>query len=95
MKYEEIKKLVQFNEYNGYESKLYMPNEIFADLKANIKNTPHIAFAYSYIYLVTWMYRYTKHIVGQEVISNSTIKEILGYSAVTRTINYLIKKISY
>ncbi|MBU8877945.1 hypothetical protein BGM26_02920 [Bacillus sp. FJAT-29790] len=90
MKYEEIAKLLQYNK--EYESKLFMPNEIFKDLKANIKNTPHIAFAYSYIYLVTWLCRYTKYIGSNESLSNPKIKEILGYNPRTQTLNYLIKK---
>lgn len=89
MKYEEINKLVQFNE--EYESNLFMPNEIFKDLKANIKGVPHIAFAYSYIYLSTWLYRYAKH-VNVGTFDNAKIKEVLGYKPNTRTINFLIKK---
>ncbi|MFC0235652.1 hypothetical protein [Fictibacillus phosphorivorans] len=92
MKYEEIRKLLQYNDYNGMESKLFMPNELFEDLKNNIKNTPHIAFAYTYIYLVTWLYRHSKHTVIKGGVSNSTIKEILGYNPETRTVNYLITK---
>lgn len=69
-----------------------MPNEIFDDLNAAIKNTPHIAFAYSYIYLITWIYRYSKHTVINNGIGNSTIKKILGYKPETRTVNYLITK---
>lgn len=92
MKYEEIYQLLQYNDYKGYESNIFMPNEIFEDLKANIKNTPHIAFAYSYMYLVTWLYRYTKHISRDCLIDNNVIKQILGYSAGTRSIDFLIKK---
>ncbi|MFV2046876.1 hypothetical protein CJ195_21860 [Bacillus sp. UMB0899] len=91
MKYEEIYELLQYNNHKGYESNVYMPNEIFEDLQNYIKNTPHIAFAYSYYYLITWLYRYCKFSLNNG-ISNSTIKEILGYSADTRSINYLIKK---
>nr|BDD43633.1 hypothetical protein 2 [Bacillaceae bacterium] len=88
MEYKEIEQLLQ---YSNYESKLFMPNEVFDDLKLNIKNTPHIAFAYTYLYLNTWLYRYTKH-TEQGGISNSVIKEILGYKPETRTVNYLITK---
>lgn len=88
--YEELSKLLKYND--ELESKLYMPNEIFEDLINNVKNTPHIAFAYTYIYLITWLYRYCKYYGGNDVISNSSIKSFLGYSPDTRTINYLIKK---
>ncbi|MCM3719173.1 hypothetical protein [Fictibacillus phosphorivorans] len=122
MNYEEISKLLQYNEYKGSESKIFMPNEIFEDLIKSLNeelpqkeqskveyiteknkvrkkrglnkgvSTNHIAFAYSYIYLVTWLYRYTKYTVLKSGISNSTIKEILGYKPETRTVNYLIIK---
>ncbi|WP_338656277.1 hypothetical protein V6B14_08535 [Sporosarcina psychrophila] len=90
MKYEEISNLIQFKE--NFESNLFMPNEIFEDLKANIKNTPHIAFAYSYIYLCTFNYRYAKHFSKGEIIDNAKAKELLGYDPKNRTLNYLIKK---
>lgn len=89
MKYEEISRLVDFNE--EFQSSNFMVNEVFDDLKANIKNAPHIAFAYSHLYLSTWLYRYSKHFnVG--VFDNAKIKEILGYDPNNRTMNYLIKK---
>jgi hypothetical protein len=92
MNYEELNKLFQYNDYEGAERNIYMPNEIFEDLQNNIKNTPHIAFAYTYTYLVTWLYRYCKYTVAKGGISNSKIKEILGYAPDTRSVNYLIVK---
>ncbi|MBE1557030.1 hypothetical protein [Sporosarcina limicola] len=89
MRIEEISNLLQFNE--EYENKVYMPNEIFTDLQKHIKNTPHIAFSYSYIYLSHWLYRYVKH-VNVGVFDVGTIKQILGYAPTNQTLNYLIKK---
>ena len=89
MKFEEIKELLQ---YTDGESKIYMPNEIFEDLKSVIKNSPHLAFAYSYIYLVHWLYRYTKYTSSKSIITNEHIKEILGYNSKTKGLDYLIKK---
>lgn len=89
MTYEEIRDLVKFDEHN--ESKNYMVNEIFDDLKENIANASHIAFSYSYIYLCTWLYRYTKHF-NVNTFDNAKIKEILGYDSNNRTLNFLIKK---
>lgn len=90
MNYDKLSTFLDFNE--EHESKLYMPNEIFEDLISKVKNTPHIAFTYAYIYLITWLYRYCKYKGGSDVLSNTAIKKILGYSAGTRTINYIIKK---
>jgi hypothetical protein len=94
LKREELIKLLQFDEDTGYESKLFMPNEMFEDLIKNskIKNPPHIAFSYSYIYLSTWLYRYSKHLSKEGLIINSMIKEILGYNKGFKGLDYLIKK---
>jgi hypothetical protein len=89
MTYSEICKLINFN---PKESKLFMPNEIFEELKVNITKTPHVAFAYTYIYFVTWLYRYAKYFNVNEVIDNKKIKEVLGYNSKTQTLDYLIKK---
>ena len=77
MTYAEIEQLLQFNDY---ESKIFMPNEIFGDLQKNIDNASHIAFAYSYIYFVTWLYRYAKYGMVNELIDQKFIKRILGYN---------------
>lgn len=89
MKYEEICQLLK---YNDREDRVYMPNEVFDDLKENISKASHIGFSYSYIYLVTWLYRYTKYFNVEEVLNNNKIKEILGYNPKQQTINYLIKR---
>lgn len=75
--------------YNDLESKLYIPNEIFDDLSI-IDNGSHRAFAYSYYYLINYLYRNTKY--GQLIITTNDIKEILGYSKNTNELNYIFKK---
>lgn len=89
MNFDEIKTLIQFNDK---ESKVFMPNEIFTDLIGAIKNSPHIGFAYSYIYLVTWLYRYAKHMSNEGFLDNGKIKKILGYNANTKGLDYLTKR---
>lgn len=88
MNYNDLSKL--FN-YSSKESRLFMPNEIFDDLKDSIRSSPHIAFAYSYVYLCTWLYRHAKHF-NTGVFDNKKIKEILGYSSKNQSLDYLIKK---
>lgn len=90
MNYREISNLVEFNE--KYESKNFIVNEVFEDLKSNISSASHIAFSYSYLYLVQWLYRQAKYFNVKETIDNSKLKEILGYDKNNRTVNYLIKK---
>lgn len=87
MKFEEIKDLVKFEEQ---ESKLFLPNEIFGDLKANMKKSIHIPVAYSYYYLVSWLYRHAKY--GNILIDNKIIKEVLGYHRDQKDLDYIMKK---
>lgn len=76
------------------ESKLALPNELYSTMlqwkedkkiKAN-----HIPFAWSYLYLQTYLYRYAKY--EEYVPSTSNIKQMLGYGAEYSAIDYIIKK---
>ncbi|KZZ85642.1 hypothetical protein [Bacillus sp. SJS] len=88
MTFEEIARITNWNEN---EDKLFMPNEIFDDLKeSDFTSSAHIYFAYAYIYLITWLFRYAKY--GQFEISVKTIKQILGYKPNYEKIDYIIKK---
>ena len=92
MKYDELRELLQYDDVNRHESLVFMPNEIFDDLQTNISSSPHVAFSYSYIYLVTWLYRYAVYGRAKETLTTEHIKRILTYGARTQEINYLIKK---
>ncbi|MFY0802150.1 hypothetical protein [Peribacillus frigoritolerans] len=87
MNYQEIASTLQF--YKN-ESDVYIPNEIFEDLKDNMKKGSHIPVAYSYYYVVNWLYRHCKY--GNIDIDINKIKEILGYNKGTRTVDYIFKK---
>ena len=89
MSYEEICNLVQYQEG---EYKLYFQNEIFEDVKGSFKNSTHVAVAYSYLFFITWLYRYTKYVNEDILIDNSIIKEVLGYNSKNQTIDPIIKK---
>lgn len=70
-----------------------MPNEIFLDLKKNICNSSQTAFAYSYIYYITYLYRYCKYIDDNgKKITQENIKEFLGYSPKNKKVDFIIKK---
>ncbi|MEH7418969.1 hypothetical protein V7266_27450 [Neobacillus drentensis] len=89
MKYEQIEELLQFTD----KEIIFMPNEIFNDLKVAIPNSSsHLAFAYSYTYLTTWIYRYAKHLSTNGFVDNIKMKEILGYNQKYKKLDYLIKK---
>ncbi|ANY75962.1 hypothetical protein BBD41_27185 [Paenibacillus ihbetae] len=75
--------------------KIYLPNEIFQDLSSSTilhkRGSSHIAFAYSYVYLNYWLYRYCKYNEDNK-ITREDIKEILGYGRKYKKLDYIIKK---
>lgn len=92
MKQKELLKLISFNE--EYQSSVGIPNYLFEQLNGLVKQkklkSQHIGFAFSYIYFITYMARYAKY--DCFLPSTKQIKEILGYSATNKTIDYIIKK---
>lgn len=84
----DLKTLLQVNEH---QDRVYMPSEIFNDLKPlHSKGSSHVAFAYNFYYLISWLYRYAKY--GELNIDTGLIKQVLGYSPENKKVNYLIKK---
>jgi hypothetical protein len=77
--------------YYEKENKVFMPNEIFNDLKSlHGRGSSHVAFAYSYYYLVNWLFRYCKY--DKVNADTQFIKEVLGYHKDYKKLNYMIKK---
>lgn len=77
-----------------------MPNSMFRLLSSNIKqkngggNIQQISFAYTYLILISFLYKYA-HFVdidNKTYIQNSDVKEILGYSRTTKSVDKIIKK---
>lgn len=90
MNHNELTKLLQFSKK---ENDLFMPNEIFNELKKSLRgNSSHISFAYSYTYLTTWLYRYAKYGDKNMIIDQKKLKEILGYSPSYKKVDFIIKK---
>src|SRR5437763_8036906 len=73
------------------EKRIFMPNEIFDDFKSGFDSGVHKAFAYSYYYVVNYLYRYTKYSFGER-FTQPEIMEFLGYSASNKKLNYITKK---
>jgi hypothetical protein len=92
MNEKEIKTIIS---YDKKATKLYMPNEIFEDLVAckefKKDGSSHISFAYGYTYLCTWLYRYC-NFFQTEPITQERLKEIMGYTATYKNLDYIIKK---
>lgn len=92
MREEQLKDLINFN--NEYQREITLPNFLFDKLNDLVKQkklkSQHIGFTYSYIYLITYLCRYTKY--DYFIPSTSKIKEILGYSPTNKTLDYIIKE---
>lgn len=84
----------------GDDAYVQMPNDIFNKLSHNIKNKngstniQQSSFAYSYLVCVALLYKYT-HFVDIDngtYLQNTDIKQVLGYSKTTKSIDTIIKK---
>src|SRR5699024_9742820 len=96
---EKIKNTRELREILNYDDKenyLLMPNEVMEMLKdSELKDArgEHIAVAYSYLYLTTWMYRYAKYSdIDPLYTTTKGLKNILGVSPTSVSYNYIIKK---
>lgn len=92
----ELEGLIEYD-YKGRENYLLMPNEMFELLvkneDLNKKKAPHVAVAYTYVFLITWLYRYAKY--GFMELENTTHKAILkmmGIAETNKEYNYIFKK---
>jgi hypothetical protein len=87
--------------YNEDQSQIYLPNEIFDELKDTIdlkvekRSCEHLAYAYSYIYLVTYLYRYAVYgngTNGLNLITEKDLRKILQTCKDSRFKDYLTKE---
>ncbi len=84
----------------GESSYVQIPNGIFKDLSQSIKdkkggtNIQQSSFAYAYLVCLSFLYKYAHYVDvnNESYIQSNDIKRILGYSAKTKSIDYIIKK---
>lgn len=84
----------------GKKASIQMPNGIFRELSACIKNSSEnansqqVSFAYAYLISIAFLYKYTNFVDldNGTYIQNSDLKEVLGYSKETKSINRIIAK---
>lgn len=77
-----------------------LPNNIFRTLSTTIKsksgktNSQQIAFSYVYLITVGFLYKYAHYVDVDNAtyLQNSDIKELLGYSKTTKSIDKIIKR---
>lgn len=92
----ELKVMLDYD-YKGRENYLLMPNEVIEKLVKdeefyNVK-APHVAVAYTYLFLITWLYRYGKY--GKMELNDTTKKaifKIMGIAETSKEYDYIIKK---
>lgn len=84
----------------GNDAYVQIPNDIFRDLSKNIKNKngntniQQSSFAYAYIVCVSFLYKYAQFVDVNNgtYLQNTDIKQILGYSKSTKSIDHIIKR---
>ena len=80
--------------YNPNQSNLVMSNKYFRIFNQLVKGKKlkkaHIPYSFAYMYLITYLFRYTKY--EDVVLSTKAIKELLGYSATNKSIDYITKQ---
>ncbi len=85
---------LEFNK--KHQQHVGIPNDIFEILSKDEElmnaKAPHVAVAYSYVYLTAWLYQYAKYSLPNEITDITNLKEIIGFSRVEKRINYIIKK---
>lgn len=72
-----------------------IPNSIFRDLsRAITTNVQQVAFAYTYLVTIAFLYKYAHYIDVDNgtYVQNADIKELLGYSKTTKSVDVVIKK---
>lgn len=90
-RYNEIASIMKYKEK---QSLIAMSNKYFKIfdrlVDENKLKKAHVAYTFSYMYLMTYLFRYTKY----EDVSPSSdeIKQLLMYSPTNKTINYITKK---
>ncbi|EPD54157.1 hypothetical protein HMPREF1210_00142 [Paenisporosarcina sp. HGH0030] len=90
----ELRYLLEFD--SKYQQKVGIPNDIFEilsqDEELNVAKAPHVAYAYAYVFITAWFYKYAKYNLPFEVTDVSSIKEIIGLSPIEKRYNYIFKK---
>ena len=94
--YFDYKQLKRKLDYHEGESKIFLPNSIFEELSYNIditeskRGSEHIAYAYSYVYLISYLYRYAKYC--KHLYKEEELKEILQTPKDNKHKAYITKK---
>ena len=90
-KFNELNKMIGYKED---QQSILMSNDYFDELKKLSLNGElkknHIGFTYSYLFLQTYLFRYTRY--DTYVPTTGDIKAILGYNPLVKGLDYIIKR---
>ncbi|OMP66881.1 hypothetical protein [Domibacillus epiphyticus] len=86
-----MKNIKQFLNYNDRESKIFMPNEIFTDIRDERIKKGHRPFTFSYYYLINYLYRNAKYGDMKTNITTKDMVDVLGFSPENRRLSYIMK----
>lgn len=84
----------------GDDAMIRLPNNIFRVLSTSIRNkngdcnSQQVAFSYAYLIAVGFLYKFA-HFVDSDTntyVQNNDLKQLLGYSKTTKSIDIIIKK---
>lgn len=87
---------VSYYKEKDRHGKVFIPNDIFemlsSDKELRSKQSPDVAVAYSYLWLITWLWRNAKYgDMEDNCTSIGSLKEMIGITSTNKTINYIIK----
>ncbi|PFW91329.1 hypothetical protein COL32_08905 [Bacillus pseudomycoides] len=96
----EFKSIIEYYEREDKHGKVFLLNSLFETLskeesltKTGERTTTHVDVAYSYLYLITWLYRNAKYgVMSDQNTDVGTLKELIGFTSKEKRINYIIKK---
>ncbi|MCU5107004.1 hypothetical protein OCA21_14380 [Bacillus cereus] len=96
----EFKSIIEYYEREDKHGKVFLLNSLFETLskeesltKKGKRTTTHVDVAYSYLYLIAWLYRNAKYgVMSDQNTDVGTLKELIGFTSREQRIDYIIKK---
>jgi len=78
------------------DMKIYLPNNLFSQISNDVfegkGDARKISFTYAYLAINSMLYKYATYVTPEKAIGNGDLKEILGYSKTTKSVDSIIKK---
>lgn len=96
----EFKSRVEYYEHQDKHGKVFLPSSLFETLlkeesltTKGKRTTTYVDVAYSYLYLITWLYRNAKYgVMSYQNTDVGALKELIGFTSREQRIDKIIKK---